>query len=315
MRILRLLRFALFATALTTLLVPTLIGAVPMWVLIHPPCDYNPTTPADFGLDYTEITIPAPSIREGATMRGYFIPGAAEKNGATVLHVPTMSNTRGQLWEIQLIAKAGFNAVTFDSIVCSGRAVHSLGYAEVEQVGDVLNYLNTEGASLGIDPDKIALHGFSSAGATSLMATGRYPQIRAVLAEGGYHSFEGHIGMSAANNALEALMLFGARAAYRIGTGYDVSVLSPIESVKHIPPRPMYLVYGSRETSLGGAQAQLQAAKDVDPAAPAWLWIVPNAIHGGYTTAVGEQEYTRRVVPFYECTLLDDCAAWEMLWG
>jgi hypothetical protein len=99
---------------------------------------------------------------------------------------------------------------------------------------------------------------------------------------------------------------------YRLTTGYDVTVLSPLDAITKIPPRPIFLIYGSIEPSLPGAKEQLATVRAADPNAPADLWVVPGAWHGGYVS-VAAAEYERRVVAFYDCALLAQCGQWNAL--
>jgi dienelactone hydrolase len=298
----RLLRLALVAVITPIILLPPLSGAVGMWLLTHPACGGNGPSPADYKLPYREISIPT---RQGGVYRGYFIPGSKD---ATIIAPPAYNGGRGGILnEAALLAYDGFNVLTFESRLCAGKTVHSLGYHEVEDVADVLDYLKQNDDGIKVNMSRVAMHGFSSAGATSLMAAARYPEIRAVLAEGGYHNADVQMGIETTTNVTDSMILFGARLTYRIATGEDPSVLSPIDAIKHIPPRPIFLVYGSRESSLNGAKAQLATARAADPNTMADLWIVPDAVHGSYVHTVGEEEYKRHVLPFYNCALLAQC--------
>jgi dienelactone hydrolase len=307
-----LLIIAAVATGLAVIITPFSLGAAPMWRLIHPGCNNDSRTPADYDLpNYREISIPA-SI--GGSYRGFFISG---NNGATVIVPPPYNSSRGgMLPEASLLAKDGFNILIFESRICAGRDVISLGYSEIDDVGDVLTYLKQNPDKLPVNRDKIALHGFSSAGATATMATARYPEIHALLSEGGYHNIDEQLGLQRASGFFDGLMLIGTRAAYRVGAGVDASMLVPIQAIKYIPPRPIFLVYGSSEPSLPGAREQLATARSAvsSPDDIIELWIVPGAGHGGYLAAVGADEYTRHVLPFYHCALLNDCQAWHELW-
>jgi pimeloyl-ACP methyl ester carboxylesterase len=80
---------------------------------------------------------------------------------------------------------------------------------------------------------------------------------------------------------------------YRLMTGYDLSVLSPVSVIDEIAPRPILLIYGTAEPSLPGARLQLAAAGE-----NAQLWEVPGAGHGGYMD-VAPAEFERRVIAFY----------------
>ncbi len=307
----RVLRLAAFAVLMPVIGLPMLFGAVGMWVLTHPACGGDGPSPGEYRLPYREISIPA-SI--GGTYRGYFIRGTRD---ATIIVPPAYSGGRGgMLHEAALLAQDGYNVLLFESRVCAGKGALSLGYSEVDDVGDVLAYLRQNSDDIHVNMAKLALHGFSSAGATSLMAAARFPEIAAVLAEGGYHNAEAQMGIDRPNGIMIGLISLGARIAYRLGTGIDSALLSPLDAIRHIPPRAVFLVYGSREVSLNGGEQEFAAAQAgaVNPARPPRLWIVPDATHGSYTYTVGVEEYKRWVLPFYACALLDQCAQWDALW-
>ncbi len=308
---LRLMIIASIAVGLALIVTPFALGAVPMWRLVHPPCAQDSRTPADYDLpNYHEVSIPTQS----GSYRGFFIPGT---NGATIIVPPPYNSSRvGMMPEASLLAKDGFNILIFESRVCAGRDSISLGYNEIDDVGDALAYLKQNADKLPVSMDKVALHGFSSAGATATMATARYPEIHALLAEGGYDNIDEQLGLQRASGILDSLAVIGSRTAYRVSTGVDASMLVPIEAIKKIPPRPIFLVYGSSEVSLPGAKDQLAAARSASPSSSGilQLWIVPGAGHGGYLAAVGADEYKRHVLPFYHCALLNDCQTWNDLW-
>ncbi len=306
--VLRLLRLTLVALIAPLIVLPLMVGAVPMWILIHPGCRPDGNTPANSGLKYQDIRVSGPS---GTTYSAFFIPGT--KDGLIIVPPAYGGGRGGMLYEGALLVQGGYNVLTFEAGLCMKTGRHSLGYLEVEEIADVLDYLKRNPDKLPFNPARIALHGFSSAGATSLMAAARFPEIRAVLAEGGYHSMESYLGLSNATNVLQTMMFWGARTAYRLAIGYDASVLDPYGAVRQIPPRPIYFVYGSLEPSLPGARASLEAVRAVQPGAFADLWIVEGATHGSYTYTAGVEEYKRHVLPFYDCALMNECDAWKAL--
>lgn len=313
-RLFRFLRIAMITITVTTLLVPTLIGAVPMWFLLHPPCQSeNIGTPEQFNLPYREVSIPA---SEGGAWDGYYLPGSGEREGITIIVPPAYIAARGgQLYEAVHLVRAGYSVLTFESVVCARGGVHSLGPMEAAQIDDALAYLQNNPDGIRADLTKIALHGFSSAGASSLFAAARRPDIAAVLAEGNYYDLDAYLSAVSATNPLEALMVGSARLTYRLSTGQDPDVLAPIQAIPKIPPRPIFLIYGSLEAKRGGADKLLTAAQAAHPQAFVRLWIVDGVEHGEYQQGPGgADEYARYVVSFYDCALMAQCEAWEALW-
>lgn len=277
------------ALALTAALVPTALGVGFIRALTTSSCGGETTPP----LPHEDISFPSTEFKRPTP--GWFIP-AAPPTGATVIVLPTANAGRGdRMAEIAVYHQGGLNVLSYSSRVCVGGAPSSLGYQEAFQVGDALAYLATRS---DVDQYRIALHGFSAGSAAAIMAAARFPAVRAVVAEGGYHDFGAEVDSNAPNRLWFApFFRFGARAAYRLITGDDMSALSPIRAISQIAPRPILLIYGTKEPSLNGGRLEQAAA-----GSNATLWIVPGATHGTYLT-VAPDEYSRRVIAFMTAAL------------
>jgi pimeloyl-ACP methyl ester carboxylesterase len=291
---LRLLAF--FAATLTIALLstPILLGALFTLGLVYAPCGDNGLTPADYGYPGEATTLQA---RAGGSFKAYFIPG---KNGATIIMPPAyISGLSGRLPEAVMLARHGYAVFLFESRRCAGMGPLSLGYLEVDEVADALVYLS---GRPDVNPTKIGVYGFSSAGATAIMAAARFPQIRAVVAEGGYGDFVDDTMGNEPEGSLRTyffrLYHWSAQSTYRLIFGLDMRRLSPVAVIGQITPRPILLIYGSREVSLPGGRQQLAAAGD-----NAQLWVVEGAGHGNYL-AVAPTAYETRVTAFFNKALL-----------
>lgn len=289
-------RRTLILAALAVLLAiggtPAALGCLTTYALLYSPCSEAATTPGDFGLAYEDLTI---SARAGGRFRAFFIP-PSDTAGAVIVIPPTTAGGRGtRLDKVDMFARHGYGVVTFESRRCAGMGPLSLGYKETSEVGDVLAYLKTRP-----DVGRIGIYGFSSAGAASVMAAAKYPEIAAVIAEGGYGDFaEGAVGIGTnGDSVLESIYRRSVGVSYRAITGVNISRLSPIDVIGQIAPRPILLIYGSYEPSLAGAYKQLAAAGD-----NADLWVVEGATHGAYFK-VAPEEYERRVIAFFDAALL-----------
>jgi uncharacterized protein len=271
--------------------VPVVLGAATTIALLYASCDESGTTPGDYGLTWEDVTLPASA---GGQFRGYFIPGT---NGAAILMPPTTSDGRGsRLDRAALFARHGYAVLAFESRRCAGMGPLSLGYREMGEVEDALTYVTHRA---GVDAQRVGIYGFSSAGATAIMSAARLPGIRAVVAEGGYGDFvENAIGRES-DTIFEAIYKWSMGASYRAITGLDINKLSPLDVIGTVTPRPILLIYGTREQSLAGGRQQAATA---GPGAE--LWVVDGAGHGAYREAA-PGEYERRVIAFFDRALLD----------
>lgn len=285
----RTLALAALAVALTVFAVPSLLGFATAYRLLYAPCDEDGRSPGDFGHAWEDVTIAG----RAGSFRATFIPGT---NGAAVILPPAAASGRGnRLHEADVLVRHGYAVLAFESRRCAGMGPLSLGYREIGEVGDALAYLE---ARADVNPAQIGVLGFSSAGATAVMAAARYPALRAVIAEGGYGDFaEGALALGT-GGPLEVLYKEAIALSYRLLSGVELAKLSPQSVIGQIAPRPVLLIYGSRERSLDGARAQFAAA-----GANVALWIVDGAGHGDYL-AVAPEEYEARVIAFFDAALL-----------
>jgi fermentation-respiration switch protein FrsA (DUF1100 family) len=272
-------------------MLPLGAGAVGMWALTHPGCSSVFHVAPLLTFEYEDVVIP--SREEGVTLHGYYIPS---QNGAHVIFPPAYGGgAYARLDEAEVLALHGYGLLGFESRSCAGK-VNTLGYREVDDLAGALDWLL---ACDGVDPDRIGVHGFSSAGATAIMAAAQRAELRAVVAEGGYHDL-GPGTLGEGGNFLVALSRLGSEITYRLVTGVSIRAASPVKVIGQIAPRPILLIYGSREVSLQGAREQLAAAGGA-----AELWVVEGAGHGDYLY-VAPDEYEQRVVAFFDAALLSD---------
>jgi len=285
-RLLRRIGFAVAAVVLAAFLTLVGIGFATLWGITRPPCSPGPT-PEQFGLVAEDVRVPS---RLGMAFRGYFIQGV---NGATIIVTPAYGQDRGGwLHEAAVLARAGYNILTFDGRPCAGITPHSLGWWEADDVLDALEYLRSRG---DVDMARVGAHGFSQAGATNLFAAARSPDLKAVTAEGGYVDYAGQaLGIGHPQDAFTTLFGFGAQVGYRVATGMDVSILRPIDAISRVAPRRVLLIYGTLEPMTPGAREAARLGNHVQ------LWEVPGADHGDYLWVVGEDEFARRVAGFFD---------------
>jgi dipeptidyl aminopeptidase/acylaminoacyl peptidase len=269
------------------LLLPFLLGMLTIFGLTRPPCAPG-GTPAAFAPDFESVTI---NSTKGLQVAGYFLPGT---NGATVITVPAFNAGRGgQLGDSAVFHQAGFNVLTLDSRVCTRLGWFSLGYYEVEDVLAAYDYLITRP---DVNAGRISLHGFSSGGATALMAAQQSDVFQAVSAMGGYHDYALELGLGQSTDFFSSLYQWGVAGGYRLFTGNDITRLSPYNGLDQLGSIPVLLIYGSTEVTLVGARKMLERGRVAG--VPMELWVVPGAGHGNYQ-ALEPLEYARRLTAFH----------------
>ena len=280
--------FGAFAVVLVVLLIglPVVLGFLTTWSITHLPCGGG-SVPDTAGMsDYEAISFYSPSLNEQVS--GYFVHGT---NGVTIILPPTLNSGAGY-WrqDYVVLNHFGYNLLNYEGRNCTGMT-NTLGYLEVDQVGDALNYLATRP---DVDMNRLGIQGFSAAGATSVMSAARYTHLKAAVAMGGYHDFGATLDTEAHGSWYGPLYAAGTRAGYRIATGLDMEVLSPVSVIDQISPRRVLLIYGTREPSLPGAYLQQKAAGE-----NAELWVVDGAGHGDYWD-LGPEAFVQQVIPFLD---------------
>lgn len=281
--VLRAVLVAAVFTGAALLFLPLLLGFAFSWGVTYMPCSGGAGLPPE---NAERVTFESSEL--GQPVRAVYAPGA---NGVTLI-IPPTGGSAVDYWrpEYRRLHDYGYGILNYESRRCMGHPI-SLGYREVGEVGDALAYLESRG---DVDMTRVGVYGFSTSGATSIMAGARYPQLAVVMASGGYADLHDYTVNQMREHWFGDLYLFGMVNGYRLLTGLELTVLSPISVIDQIAPRPLLLIYGSREPSLAGGRDQLAAA-----GVNAELWEVPGAGHGNYYASAPD-EYERRVIDFLD---------------
>jgi fermentation-respiration switch protein FrsA (DUF1100 family) len=116
-----------------------------------------------------------------------------------------------------------------------------------------------------------------------------------VVAEGGYFNLGDDFVEPGEHLSLPLrIFLYSIAGAYRVQTGVNPWIVSPIDDLPEISPRPLFLLYGEGEVTSGRAMEQFAAAKD-----PKALWIIPGGAHGSNYIA-SSVEYEQKVAEFFQ---------------
>jgi len=254
-----------------------------VWFLLHPGCDRSNSSES----------LPEPvevwlSSSEDAKIKSWYYPPS---NGVVIITVGGLQGALGDnLPPVRFILEHGYGVLQLDSRACGmpPRPV-TLGAHEVDDVSAALEFLHSQPNVSGI-----GIFGFSMGGAAALMSAARYPEIKAVVAEGGYYNLgDDFVEPDNRERFARRVFLYTVAWSYWLQSGDNPWQVSPIDDIAKISPRPLMLVYGEYEAGSGRAQAQFDAASE-----PKSIWIVPGGTHGT-NHLVEPVEYPRRVLEFF----------------
>lgn len=135
-------------------------------------------TPADLGLVYRDVTVPA---SDGTDLAGWYLP---TRNGAAVVLMHGAGSTRsGVLEHAAVLAEHGFGVLLFDARghgESEGRAMDFGWYGESDASGAV-DFLTQQ---RDVSSERIGLLGLSMGGEQAIGAAGGDERVAAVVAEG-----------------------------------------------------------------------------------------------------------------------------------
>jgi len=260
------------------------------YALTNPRCSQNPP-PASNLPEPNEIML---HTQDGLDIRAWYYP---PQNGAVLLALDGPGGSLGGgLPPVAFLVERGYGALQFDSRACAQpMSAVTLGGKEILDVRAGLDFLLTQP-----EVERIGAYGFSMGGVTAIRSAARYPEIGAIVAEGGFHNLGIDFIEPARHKPItENLMLYAIAGTFWVNTGVNPWQISPIDDLPRISPRPVLLIYGEYELASGRGRAQYNAAGE-----PKELWVVPGGGHGrNHLAAPGE--YQQRVLDFFDQYLLD----------
>jgi dipeptidyl aminopeptidase/acylaminoacyl peptidase len=243
-------------------------------------------TPRDFGIqNYTDISFIA---ADGIALRGWYIP---PQNGAVIILAHGYAANRELLLpEAQILAGHGYGALLFDF------RGHGQSDAVPIAVGDpqrrdLTAAVNFVAAQPGVE--WIGGLGFSMGAATMIQVAAKDDRLRAVVAEASFARFSEVIDDKA--RLLGPLTQWPSRWAVK-HAGVEIDDMEPVDDLCAISPRPILLIYGSRDRFIppGTAQSMFDAACD-----PVEKWLIDGAAHENYAEAM-PVIYGERLIMFFD---------------
>ncbi len=255
-------------------------------------------TPINFWPD--QFRLPFENIEfqtsDGVLLKGWFIPAQVEGRGTIILCHGWGENKGDLLKDTYFLHDLGFNLFYFD-FRASGESqgqIASVGYLETKDAAAVLDFLKQNKPEAA---GRIGIYGKSMGGAVAVYCASRHPEIRCMLAEDTFCSYNkvvgrwGWVKMKVPYYPVIPLTLFFVR----LKLGVDPEVYSPIYNVGKIAPRPVFFIHGDLDSLVSSDEVRNIFNKAGNAKE---LWIVPGAGHGKCAEAGGE-EYRKRVGGFF----------------
>ena len=256
------------------------------YVLTHAARAYVPTP--QLGATFEEVSF---TTSDGLQLQGWYVPS---KNGAAVISFP---GRKGPQKPARLLAGHGYGALLFDrrGEGESEGDPNALGWAGSRDVKAAIAFLR---ARPDVDRDRVGGVGLSVGGEVLLQTAAETDELKAVVSEGA--------GMRSAREAVhlsgtDKIVATPVFAIVTAGTAVFASDLPPrgLTDLSAEITQPVLFIHATP-----GQGGETLTEKYYDAAkGPKEYWAAP----GGHTGAIdaAPEEYERRVVGFFDRTLLD----------
>jgi dipeptidyl aminopeptidase/acylaminoacyl peptidase len=225
---------------------------------------------------------------DGLRLSGWYVP--SRDRAAVVLTHGTNADRSSMLAELRILAGAGLGVLTFDwpGNGASEGKIH-WNHTERQALTSAIDWLVSRPE---VDPHKVGGLGFSMGGYVMAGVAARDPRLRAVVLQA---TPTDYLQLTVwQNKKWGPLSELPAALALR-NSGMPVKELRPIDVVRDIAPRPIFIIEGALDVTVPVSMARelFEAAGE-----PKSLWIVAGALHGSYEKYAGS-EYDLRLVRFF----------------
>lgn len=252
------------------------------------PLDANPKT---FGFEFESFKT---KTEDGIQIDGWFVP-AKQKTNAAIFVLHGWGANRSDVLGLTAFLGEKFNLIYFDfrNHGTSGSGKTSLTCAEIKDFKAVVKFIRKEKNGF---TQRIGVFGFSMGGSVAISGSASIPEIKAVVAESPFSSFNGTVRRY-------AKVIFGlpqssvpiALFFIRMRLGFDPEPCSPIYHAAKLSPRPLFIIQGGGDVRMPISEGQTLFDAALEPKE---IWIVPQADHGGIRD-LAQEEYHKRVFEFF----------------
>ena len=274
--------------------------------LIKSPRPDEPSSPADYGLPFTEVLFPS---RDGLILHGWFVPAegvatssqtdkdwAAGSKGTVVLGHGRFGSKDPDLKYVPWLREAGYNCLLFD-FRGHGRSegdYTSFGYHERKDLLGAIDLLESKGIP------RVGVLGFSLGAVVGISTAAQCPAIAAVVADGAFVKLRRALARGAEERRVPRWLVrpLGPFILWLAGrrVGADLTESEPLRYVHRIAPRALFVIHGEDDPYISADDARRLYDGAGEPKA---LWIAQGAGHRR-VDEVYPEEYQERVIGFFD---------------
>jgi len=200
-------------------------------------------------------------IAGDANLAGWYVPAAngADPTAPTVLVAHGWRSNKSNMLERAAMLHPAYNLLLLD-FRNHGQSADSDTTQGVREADDIVAMIDWLEANKG--PSQVAILGVSMGGASALAAAEGDDRVDAVIVESTHATLAGAATARLANDGYP-LSVPGSWAILLgtlVRTGEDVSAVDPVGSVARLDGRPVMVIHGALDTSIGADDAQELAA-------------------------------------------------------
>jgi fermentation-respiration switch protein FrsA (DUF1100 family) len=239
----------------------------------------------------------------GVRLAGWYVPSAAGTGptGATVIIAHGWSSNKSSMLDRAVPLHDAYNLVIVD-FRNHGQSEAAPTTQGVREAGDLLAVVDWLETTKGTE--RIAVLGVSMGGATVLNAADDDERIDAVMVESA-HATLANAAQARLDRSGYPLSLPGSWAILLgalIRTGEDVSSADPVQAMERLDGRPVLIISGGRDESIGANDADDLLAAAEEAGSPAEQRICKSAAHAESDVTCPD-DYARWVLGFLERAL------------
>ena len=213
-------------------------------------------------------------------LAGWYVPSASDTGpaGPTVILVHGWGSNKSSMLDRAAILHDAYNLVLFD-LRNHGQSEDAPTTQGVREAGDlraVVDWLETAKA-----PERIGLFGASMGGATALNEADDDERIHAVIVES-THATLANAAQARLERSGYPLAMPGSWAILLgtlVRTGEDVSAADPVQAIERLDERPVLLISGGQDRSIGPNDADDLLTAATEAGSPVELHVCETAGH------------------------------------